>query len=366
MMRLWQCVGWAFLLCGVARAAKFTPLETRTNDTIFFSYAQSPDGRWIAGGSQARKDATQTNLPPSGGSVVLWRTEDGGREAVLGDHAATVNWMQFSDDSKTLVSGSGTSGLLKVWSIPDRSLKHTLRLKEPLIASSTLGSQLVCALSPDGKRLAAAGAVVKPVGISQTSEAATLMVWDLVTGQVLWSLPNCGVGTLAFTPDGQTLLAYTRNIIWEEIRGFHSARIADERLMSWNASNGATNFMSPIPGMNPSHLVVSPKAGAVLALSGDRNTWYDLKTGSVAREQPIQLRRSLHVATLNRDEDHLLVIEFSAENLHRVRIADGATSIAGSFKGHTNRVMFASVSSDLKRIAGTRSNRPVFVDLEAP
>ena len=66
MMRLWQCVGWAFLLCGVARAAKFTPLETRTNDTIFFSYAQSPDGRWIAGGSQARKDATRTNLPPSG------------------------------------------------------------------------------------------------------------------------------------------------------------------------------------------------------------------------------------------------------------------------------------------------------------
>jgi hypothetical protein len=52
--------------------------------------------------------------------------------------------------------------------------------------------------------------------------------------------------------------------------------------------------------------------------------------------------------------------------MHRVRIADGATSIAGSFKGHTNRVMFAAVSSDLKRIAGTRSNRPVFVDLEAP
>jgi hypothetical protein len=104
----------------------------------------------------------------------------------------------------------------------------------------------------------------------------------------------------------------------------------------------------------------------VLALSGDRNTWYDLKTGSVSREQPIQLRRSLHVAAMNRDEDQLLVIDFSAENMHRVRIADGVTSIAGSFKGHTNRVMFAAVSSDLKRIAGTRSNRPVIVDLEAP
>ena len=135
--------------------------------------------------------------------------------------------------------------------------------------------------------------------------------------------------------------------------------------MSWNASTGTTHFMSPIPGMNPSHLVVSSKAGAVLALSGDRNTWYDLKTGSVSREQPIQLRRSLHVATINRDEDQLLVIEFSAENMHRVRIADGATSVAGSFKGHTHRVMFASVSSDLKRIARTRSNRPVCVDLDA-
>ena len=69
---------------------------------------------------------------------------------------------------------------------------------------------------------------------------------------------------------------------------------------------------------------------------------------------------------MNRDEDQLLVIEFAAENLHRVHISDGATSIAGSFKGHTHRVMFAAVSSDLKRIAGTRSNRPVLVDLEAP
>lgn len=366
MMRLWQFVGWAILLCGTVRAAKFTPLETRTNDTIFFSYAQSPDGRWIAGGSQARKDATKTNLPPSGGSVVLWRTADGRREVDLGGHGATVNWMQFSEDGKTLVSASGTSGLLKVWSIPDGALRHSLQLKEPIIASSTLGSQLVCALSPDGKRLAAAGAIVKPVGISQTSEAATLMVWDLTTGRVLWTLPQCGVGTLAFTPDGQTLLAYSRTIVWEEIRGFHSARIADERLMSWNASNGATNLMSPIPGMNPSHLVVSPKASAVLALSGDRNTWYDLKTGTVTREQPIQLRRSLHVAAMNRDEDQLLVIDFSAENMHRVRIADGATSLAGSFKGHTNRVMFAAVSRDLKRIAGTRSNRPVVVDLDVP
>ena len=32
---------------------------------------------------------------------------------------------------------------------------------------------------------------------------------------------------------------------------------------------------------------------------------------------------------------------------------------------HGWRVMFASVSSDLKRIAGTRSNRPVFVDLDS-
>lgn len=85
----------------------------------------------------------------------------------------------------------------------------------------------------------------------------------------------------------------------------------------------------------------------------------------MSREQPIQLRRSLHVVTINRDEDQLLVIEFSAENMHRVRIADGTTSVAGSFKGHTHRVMFASVSSDLKRIARTLSNRPVCVDLDA-
>jgi WD40 repeat protein len=366
MTRLWQWLVTGFLLAGGAQAARFTPLEIRTNDTIFFSYAQSPDGRWVAGGMQLRPDPVKTNLPPAGGTVVLWSASDGRREADLGRHDGTVNWMQFSDDGGTLASASGTTGLLKVWSVAERGLRHTLRLREPLIASSTLGSQLVCALSPDGRLLAAAGAVVKPVGITQTSEAATLVVWDLSTGRELWTLPRCGVGALAFTPDGKTLLAYSRNVVWEEAGGFHSARVADERLMSWNALSGATHFMSPIPGMNPSHLVVSPKAGAVLALSGDRNTWYDLKTGSVSREQPIQLRRSLHVAAMNRAEDHLMVIEFSAENLHRVRLADGVTSLAGSFKGHTNRVMFASVSRDLDRIAGTRAGRPVLVDLDRP
>ena len=140
MKRLWQFISWGFLLSGSALGAKFTPLESHTNDTIFFSYAQSPDGKWIAGGSQARRDPVKTNLPPTGGSIVLWRTEGGRREAVLGDHAATVNWLQISDDSNTLVTGSGTTGVLKVWSIADRSLKHTLQLPEPLIASSTLGS----------------------------------------------------------------------------------------------------------------------------------------------------------------------------------------------------------------------------------
>ena len=45
MKRLWQFISWGFLLSGSALGAKFTPLESHTNDTIFFSYAQSPDGK---------------------------------------------------------------------------------------------------------------------------------------------------------------------------------------------------------------------------------------------------------------------------------------------------------------------------------
>jgi len=361
MHRLMGLLG-SLLLAALGVRAAILELEVSTNQATFFSYAISEDGRWVAGGTANRRVGGPTNQVVPAGQVILWNAKEGRQEAVLGEHGTTVNWMQFSRDGGILATASGSSAVIKVWEPASKKLRHTFRMEEPVLASSTMGSQIVCALSPDGHRLAAVGAVILPVGPSKTSVPATLSVWDTDSGKLLWSLTNCGVGTMAFTPDSGSLVAFTRNVIWELVGKFQSSRVADERLVSWETATGKVRFLSPIPGMNPSHVVIPDQGERVLALGGDRNTWYDLQNGSVTREQPILLKRTLHVAALSPDASSLFAIDFSAERFHRINLTNGVGYVVGEFKGYTNRIMFAAVSHDLKRLAGTRNNRPVLVD----
>ncbi|MSU31631.1 MAG: hypothetical protein EXS25_03010 [Pedosphaera sp.] len=351
-----------FLLVSRSAVAGVRSLEAPTNQALFFSYALSSDGQWIAGGTGQRRLGGTTNSPVPAGQVVLWDGKSGKQKCVLGQHGATVNWMAFSKDGSILVSASGSTATLKIWSMTHQTLRHTLTLAEPVIASSTLGSQMVCALSPDGRRLAAVGATIKPIGISQTSEAATLTVWDTATGRVLWTLPKCGIGTMSFTPDAKVLVGFSRTIVWELVREVYSSRVADERLVGWEGETGQVRFSSPIPGMNPSHLVIPANTNRVLALSGNRNTWYSLETGVVTREQPLDLRQSLHVAAVSPEASQLFAIDFSAERLHFLRFPQGSSITNISLAGYTNRIMFAAVSEDFKRLAGTRNNSPVVLE----
>lgn len=345
-------------------AAVALDLETTTNQPLYFSFALSDDGRFVAGGT-GKNLATNGPAEPLG-QVVLWDAQDGHKLAVLGNHGAFVNWMQFSKDGSILATASGSSATLKVWSPGDRKLLHTFKFQEPVLASSTLGSQMVCALSKDGRRLAAVGAEVKPVGITMTSVPATLTVWDTASGKALWSETNSGVAAMTFSPDGTTLLAYRRKVIWEQINGFHSSRITEPKLVGWGAEDGKLRFTTDIPSLIPSHILAATHTNALLALCGNTNIWFDSKTGAQLGSQPFSLVRSLHVAAMNEADDKLFAIDFSVENVQFIRLSDGIGTPAGNFKGYTNRVMFASVSSDLKRLAGSQSGRPVVLNLQSP
>jgi WD40 repeat protein len=351
-------VGLSIFICSLSAAV--LELESTTNQPIYFSYALSDDGRYIAGGTGKSRS---TNSTEPVGQVVLWDGKTGRQLSVLGDHGAFVNWMQFSHDGSVLASGSGSSAVLKVWSVPDRKLKHTFKFEEPVLASSTKGSQMLCTLSKDGRRLAAVSALIIPVGISQTSVAATLTVWDTGSGKALWSVTNCGVGAFTFSPDGSSLIAYARKVIWEQSGGFHSSRVTEEHLTAWDTESGQVRFTTPSPGLNPSHLLAANHTNAFLTLSGNTNVWFDSKTGAWTKPQPINLIRTLHLAAINPADDRLFVIDFSVENVQFIRLPEGTGIPVAGLKGYTNRVMFASVSSDLKRLAGTQSGRPIVLDL---
>lgn len=347
-------------------SADIRTLEFPTNQNVYFSYALSGDGRWVAGGTSSRRFGGDTNTPVKTGEVVLWDAKTQKQRAVLGDHGATVNWMRFSQDGKTLVSASGSSALVKIWDVDSLRLRHSIQLEDPVLASSTLGSQILCALSQDGRRLATVGARIIPVGRNRTSEPSTLTLWDTVSGKALWSLTNCGVAAMAFTHDGERLVAYTRKVVWELVREVHSSRIEGEKLVCWNTADGQARFTNAIPGLNPSHLLIPDSGEEFLALGGDKNRWFRLSDGTPARDQILTLRQSLHVASLSPDVQRLFLIDFSAERFHMAYLTNGAVRPVANLAGYTNRILFVSVSPDMKLLAGTRNNRPVLMDIVDP
>jgi WD40 repeat protein len=112
--------------------------------------------------------------------------------------ADEVQSLAVTPDGNLLAAGS-KEGLIRLYSMPDGRLLHTLETGE--------GAARSLAFSPDGRTLASGG------------EDRAVTLWHVATGQQLFSLPGVSaqVNGLAFAPNGQTLAAATHDgqmILW--------------------------------------------------------------------------------------------------------------------------------------------------------
>ncbi len=172
------------------------------NQTVFSGAYLSPDGKWLFG--------FQTKLKPRAAALVMYSAETleevgrlSGPKAI--DNNATFEPPLFSADGKTIVTRCG--GPLIVWDVEARKTVREVPVGDFLLARMALGR--------DGRRVAVAGLPKFDIkGIRRDPDPADLpqprvVVVDLADPKAesrVMVLPRGAVGSVAFSPDGGTLV----------------------------------------------------------------------------------------------------------------------------------------------------------------
>jgi WD40 repeat protein/serine/threonine protein kinase len=156
---------------GQARAV----LRRKQGDTYFVTLAFSPDGTTLAAGDML-------------GVLILWDLHTGAQQATPRLHQSCIYGLAFTADGKTVATAS-SDRTIKIWDVESLHERATLQGHATSVCS--------VAFSPDGKTLASG------------SLDGIVRLWDTSTWQDLVVLQAHKPGdriTVAFTPDGQTLV----------------------------------------------------------------------------------------------------------------------------------------------------------------
>jgi Tol biopolymer transport system component len=179
-----------------------------------FAMALSPDGkRLVTAGSRAAVGGRH-GLP--GGIVVVWDAETGKLVHKFDKLSTAASSVVWSPDGKKVVAGTGgaggelqEAGEVWVWDAGTGKALHTFPVK-PKTEYGEWASAADVAVSPDGKRVAApvtAGSRGAPAGIIIEDTGASVRVWDLGTGKDAQPVKGlkASVGRVVFSPDGKRL-----------------------------------------------------------------------------------------------------------------------------------------------------------------
>jgi WD40 repeat protein len=149
--------------------------------------AFSPDGHWLAAGGAE-------------GNIRLWDMTSGRLDRTIDTGLAVILRLAFSPDSRQLAGGA-LDGSVTLWQIDSHLPPRILREKGPFVSA--------LAFSPDGYTLASGG------------DEKTISLWRLVGGGLTLTPESQrpeGSAAVAFTPDGQVLVAS----FWDHSLRFYS------------------------------------------------------------------------------------------------------------------------------------------------
>lgn len=179
-----------------------------------FAMAFSPDGKRLATAGSVAAVGGPHGLP--GGIVIVWDTETGRiihQSDRLSTAASSVAW---SADGKRFAAGTNgaggelpEAGEVRVWDAETGKVLHSFKVK-PEVEPGEWASAGDVAFSPEGRRVAApvtAGSRGAPAGLLIDDTGASVRVWDLETSKSTQPVKGlkASVGRVVFSPDGKRL-----------------------------------------------------------------------------------------------------------------------------------------------------------------
>ena len=195
-----------------------------------YAMALSPDGKWLAVGGYFAP--SQTGVSEAKGAIRLYDFESGELRALLKGHKGVVYALAFSNDGKQLISGSGvgdqsaivwdisgkkptkrlqghTGDIYSVGFSPDGKVAATGGADRTLRLWRVEDGGLIATLKHKGQVVALAVSSQDPYTIASGDSDGEIRLWDWRGGRALKTLTDQrgAVGALAFSPDGQRLLA---------------------------------------------------------------------------------------------------------------------------------------------------------------
>jgi WD40 repeat protein len=347
------------LFCAVAAArAQNVPLEVPKNHGGFFQFAFSPDGTLVAGGTGAITITTGGQKSVQGAEAISWDAKSGKIRHTLGRFAATVSWVSWSADGALVAAASQEDGVLKLWDAKSGAARGTIETGGE-IGKSSNGSEVLAALSPDGRTIATVAIKKSQVGKSEVRTSDTLAVWDFATRQARWQATDSQVAALAFSPDGRTLAAFAVKVDWKESAGGASGAHVDPRFIAWDATNGKELWRTPATG-SPERLVFVPGSG-LIAIAQRRLVPINAATGALGAEVRGTGRGSLSGVAFSTDGKRFVGSRFMGEGIEWGETATGKTTEVQEFKG--DRFSKASFSRDLKLAVGELKFTPQIITL---